>query len=338
MRRFATNLSIGLLSWAVGGCATTPERAVDPLPSWRDGAVRTAIIDFVERTTDPEGADFLPEADRVAVFDNDGTLWSEQPMYFQFDFALDRAKDLARGNPELADREPYRTAVDGEAVDFIESGHDGLMELLLATHSGTTTSEFEAGARIWIDEARHPVTGRPYPAMAYQPMMELLEYLDRHGFSNWIVSGGGTDFMRVFAENTYGIPPGRVIGSEIELEHRSTPEGGVLVRMPGLETLNDGPQKVIGIHRAIGRRPVAAFGNSDGDLAMLEWTAGGEDPTLCMYVHHTDEGREWAYDRDSKIGRLDRGLDAAEARSWPVIDMKRDWKIVFPDRDRADLD
>ncbi len=324
-------LSFCLLLPVIGGCASTPERAVDPLPSWRDGAARTAIIDFVDRTTDPNNADFLPEVDRVAVFDNDGTLWAEQPIYFQFDFAIERMRDLVDENPELATREPFQTAIDGEPIDFLESGHAGLLEFLLATHSGTTTAEFEVAAETWIRGARHPVTGRPYPAMVYQPMLELLDYLERNGFSNWIVSGGGADFMRVFAEDAYGIPPGRVIGSEIELKHESTPEGGVLVRAPGLETLNDGPQKVIGIHRAIGRRPVAAFGNSDGDLAMLEWTAGGEGPTLCVYVRHTDEVREWAYDRGSKIGGLDRGLDAAEARSWPVIDMKRDWEVVFPD-------
>ena len=332
MRRFATILAACLLLPIIGGCTAVPERAADPLPSWRDAAARTAIIDFVERTTDPNGPDFLAEADRVAVFDNDGTLWAEQPVYFQLDFAVERARRMVDEDPELATREPFRTVAEGGVVDLGELGHAGLMELLLATHSGTTAAEFTAAARAWIGEARHPVTGRPYPAMVYQPMIELLAYLERNGFSNWIVSGGGADFMRVFAEETYGIPPGRVIGLEIEFEHRSTPEGGVLVRMPGLETLNDGPQKVIGIHRAIGRRPVAAFGNSDGDLEMLEWTAGGDGPTLCVYVHHTDETREWAYDRGSDIGGLDRGLDAAAVRAWPVVDMKRDWTVVFPDR------
>ncbi|MDG2022575.1 MAG: HAD family hydrolase [Phycisphaerales bacterium] len=332
MKLQTTILSVSLLLPIIGGCASAPERGADPLPSWRDTTARTAIIDFVDRTTDPNGPDFLPEADRVAVFDNDGTLWSEQPIYFQFDFAIERAKDAVDENPDLAIREPFQTAVDGEPIDFLESGHAGLMELLLATHSGTNTTEFQASAEAWIREARHPVTDRPYPKMIYQPMTELLEYLERNGFSNWIVSGGGTDFMRVFAEDAYGIPPERVIGSQIELEHRSTPEGGVLVRTPGLATLNDGPQKVISIHRAIGRRPVAAFGNSDGDLAMLEWTGAGDGPTLCMYVHHTDGDREWAYDRQSKVGRLDRGLDVARERGWVVMDMERDWEVVFPDR------
>ncbi|MCP4835878.1 MAG: haloacid dehalogenase-like hydrolase [Phycisphaera sp.] len=333
MRLRATVLFPCLLLPVVGGCASAPEHAADPLPSWRDATARDAIIDFVERTTDPNDPDFLPESDRVAVFDNDGTLWAEQPIYFQFDFAIERAKEAVDQDPGLAIREPFQTAVDGEAIDFLESGHAGLVELLLATHSGTNTTEFQKAAETWIRDARHPDTGRPYPAMVYQPMIELLDYLERNGFSNWIVSGGGTDFMRVFAEGTYGIPPERVIGSEIELEHRSAPGGGELVRTPVLANLNDGPQKVIGIHRAIGRRPVAAFGNSDGDLAMLEWTAGGGGPTLCVYLHHTDEVREWSYDRGSRIGRLDRGLDAAKARSWPVIDMKRDWEVVFPGGD-----
>jgi len=239
MHPLATILAACLLLPIIGGCTAVPERAADPLPSWRDAAARTAIIDFVERTTDPNGPDFLAEADRVAVFDNDGTLWAEQPVYFQLDFAVERARRMVDEDPELATREPFRTVAEGGVVDLGELGHAGLMELLLATHSGTTAAEFTAAARAWIGEARHPVTGRPYPAMVYQPMIELLAYLERNGFSNWIVSGGGADFMRVFAEETYGIPPGRVIGSEIELEHRSTPEGGVLVRMPGLETLND---------------------------------------------------------------------------------------------------
>ena len=326
-----TILAVCLLLPIIGGCASAPERAADPLPSWRKTAARDSIVDFVERVTDPDGPDFVPVAERVAVFDNDGTLWSEQPIYFQFEFAVELARRAVGERPGLGTEEPFRTAIEGEPIDFLTAGSAGLLRLLLATHSGTTTDEFSETGTTWFRDARHPTTGLPYTAMVYQPMLELLEYLERNEFSNWIVSGGDADFIRVFAEATYGIPPERVIGSQMELEHRSTPEGVGLIRTPGFAVFNDGPQKVISIHRAIGRRPVAAFGNSDGDLEMLEWTAGGEGPTLCAYLHHTDEVREWAYDRGSKIGALDRGLDTAEARSWPVIDMKRDWKVVFPD-------
>lgn len=329
-----TILLVGFLLSGFGlwGCQGTPE-AVDPLPSWGATAPRAAVLQFVNRVTDPNGPHFVVEADRVAVFDNDGTLWSENPIYFQFEFAVELARQAVIENPVLATREPFRTAVSGEPVEFLENGAHDLMELLLVTHSGTTTTAFAAAAEAWLRDAEHPVTGRSYPSMIYQPMIELLRYLEANGFSTWIVSGGGVDFMRVFAEEIYGIPPERVIGSEVELAYEIGPDGAVLVREPKLFFMNDGPSKVIGIHRRIGRRPIAAFGNSDGDLEMLEWTAAGDGPSFCMFIHHTDAYREWAYDRSSKVGRLDHGLDRASEEGWTIMDMKRDWTTVFPPLD-----
>lgn len=316
----------------LGGCFAPPptvERS-STLPSWNAGGSRDAIIAFVDRVTDPRSPDFVPEPDRIAVFDNDGTLWSEQPMYAQLAFALDRVRAMASDHPEWKTTPPFQFVLENDIRSLAATGEHGIVELVLATHAGMNTDEFDAIVEAWLDEARHPQTGRPYDEMIYQPMVELLDYLRRHKFETWIVSGGGLDFMRIFVEDAYGIPPQQVIGSYGDLEYEIGPDGPQLVRTPGIAFIDDKGGKPIGIHRVIGRRPIAAFGNSDGDFQMLEWTTAGDGPRLGVYLHHTDAAREVAYDRTSSFGRLDRGLDEADERGWVVIDMKTDWRTVFP--------
>jgi hypothetical protein len=306
------------------------EVAVDPLPSWNEGAARQSIVDFVARVTDPASADFVPEEERIATFDNDGTLWSEQPAYFQLLFAIDRVKALAPEHPEWAKKQPFKAVLDGDMEALAAAGEHGLIEIVAATHAGMTTAEFEAVASDWIATAKHPTTGRPYTEMVYQPMLELLDYLRANGFKTFIVSGGGIEFMRPWTEEVYGIPPEQVVGSSIKTKFEMHDGQPVLMRLPEIDFIDDKDGKPVGINSHIGRRPIAAFGNSDGDLQMLQWTAAGDGPSFCLYVHHTDAEREWAYDRDSHIGRLDKGLDEAGARGWTVVDMKNDWKVVFP--------
>ena len=318
------------------GCApqgdVTPalEAVVDPLPSWSEGTTKQSIVDFVARVSDPASPAFVPEAERIAVFDNDGTLWSEQPAYFQLFFAIDRVKALAPGHPEWETKQPFKAVLDGDMEALAATGKHGLLELVMASHAGMTTVEFEAAATDWIATAKHPTTGRPYTEMVYQPMLELLDYLRANGFKTFIVSGGGIEFMRPWTEGVYGIPPEQVVGSSIKTVFEMRDDGPVLVRLPEIDFIDDKEGKPVGINSHIGRRPIAAFGNSDGDLQMLQWTAAGDGPSFCLYVHHTDAEREWAYDRESHIGRLDKGLDQAEARGWTVVDMKDDWKVVFP--------
>jgi hypothetical protein len=318
------------------GCApqgdVTPalEAVVDPLPSWNEGTAKQSIVDFVARVTDPVSPAFVPEAERIATFDNDGTLWSEQPAYFQLLFAIDRVKALAPEHPEWKTKQPFKAVLDGDMEALAAGGEHGLLELVMATHGGMTTVEFEAIVRNWLATARHPTTDRPYTEMVYQPMLELLDYLRANGFKTFIVSGGGIEFMRPWTEEVYGIPPQQVVGSSIKTAFEMRDDGPVLVRLPELAFIDDKEGKPVGIHSHIGRRPIAAFGNSDGDLQMLQWTAAGDGPSLCLYVHHTDAEREWAYDRESHIGHLDKGLDEAAARGWTVVDMKNDWKVVFP--------
>jgi len=318
------------------GCApqgdVTPalEAVVDPLPSWNEGTAKQSIVDFVARVTDPVSPAFVPEAERIATFDNDGTLWSEQPAYFQLLFAIDRVKALAPEHPEWKTKQLFKAVLDGDMVALAAGGEHGLLELVMATHGGMTTVEFEAIVRNWLATARHPTTDRPYTEMVYQPMLELLDYLRANGFKTFIVSGGGIEFMRPWTEEVYGIPPQQVVGSSIKTAFEMRDDGPVLVRLPELAFIDDKEGKPVGIHSHIGRRPIAAFGNSDGDLQMLQWTAAGDGASFCLYVHHTDAEREWAYDRESHIGRLDKGLDEAAARGWTVVDMKNDWKVVFP--------
>jgi hypothetical protein len=306
------------------------EEAVDPLPSWNEGAARQSIEGFVVRVTDPASTDFVPEEERIATFDNDGTLWSEQPAYFQLLFAIDRVKALAPEHPEWAKKQPFKAVLDGDMEALAAAGEHGLIEIVAATHAGMTTEEFEVVATDWIATAKHPTTGRPYTEMVYQPMLELLDYLRANGFKTFIVSGGGIEFMRPWTESIYGIPPEQVVGSSIKTKFEMHDGQPVLMRLPEIDFIDDKDGKPVGINSHIGRRPIAAFGNSDGDLQMLQWTAANDGASFCLYVHHTDAEREWAYDRDSHIGRLDKGLDEAAKNGWTVVDMKNDWKVVFP--------
>jgi phosphoglycolate phosphatase-like HAD superfamily hydrolase len=305
-------------------------QAADALPSWNDGATKESIVAFVGRVTTKGGKEFVPVAERIAVFDNDGTLWAEQPMYFQLLFALDRVKALAPQHPEWKDKEPFASLLKGDLKGALAGGEPAIFQIVMTTHAGMTSEEFDRIARDWIASAKHPKTGRRYTEMAYQPMLELLRYLRANAFKTFIVSGGGVDFMRVFAERVYGIPPEQVIGSSGKLKFDLRDGKPVLLKLPEVDFIDDKEGKPVAIQRHIGRRPLAAFGNSDGDLAMLQWTCSGAGARLCLYVHHTDADREWAYDRQSHIGRLDKGLDEARAKRWTVADMKRDWKRIFP--------
>jgi phosphoserine phosphatase len=301
------------------------------LPSWNDGAVKTSITDFVARVTTQGGADFVPPAERIATFDNDGTLWCEQPMYFQLAFALDRVKALAPQHTEWKTKQPFRAVLAGDKAALVASGQKGLLEITAGTHAGMTTAEFADVVIDWTNVARHPRFGRPYIDLVYQPMLELLAYLRANGFKSFIVSGGGVEFMRPWTEKVYGIPPEQVVGSSGMTEFEMGSDGKpVLRKLAKVEFVNDGPDKPVAINRFIGRRPIFAFGNSDGDLPMLQWTAAGGGARFMGLVHHTDAEREYAYDRQSQFGRLDKALDEATARGWTVVDMKHDWKRVFP--------
>jgi phosphoserine phosphatase len=287
-------------------------------------------MEFVARVTDEGSAEFVPVPERIAVFDNDGTLWAEQPVYFQALFIFDRIAALAPEHPEWKTREPFASVLRGDKKAALAGGEHALLEIAMATHAGVTPDEFRAEVQAWITRHRHPISDRLYTEMVYQPMLELLEYLRANGFKTFIVSGGGVEFMRAWAEEVYGIPPEQVVGSRIETVFED--ESGLprLLRQPKVAFIDDKGGKPVAIQSHIGRRPVAAFGNSDGDLQMLQWTAAGSGPRFCLYVHHTDAEREWAYDRDSHVGKLDQGLDEAAAKGWTVVDMKNDWKVVHP--------
>jgi hypothetical protein len=300
------------------------------LPSWTATTNRESIIDFVEATTTPGNPLFLNSAERIAVFDNDGALWAEQPYYFQLAYALDQVREQAPEHPEWKEQMPFKAVLDGDLNAVFAGGEHALLELVLATHTGNTTEEFTESVSDWLQTARHPTTGRPYTEMVYQPMLELLSYLRANDYKTFIVSGGGIEFMRVFSQQVYGVPPEQVIGSSIGLEYEVRAGVPVLVRLPKINFIDDKAGKPVGIQQHIGKRPVMAFGNSDGDFQMLEWTTAGSGPRLGVYIHHDDAEREWAYDRKSSIGRLDRGLDEADARGWLVISMKDDWASVFP--------
>jgi phosphoglycolate phosphatase-like HAD superfamily hydrolase len=303
----------------------------DPLPSWNDGAVKKSIADFVARVAVQGGADFVPVPERIAAFDNDGTLWTEQPYYFQFAFALDQIKVMAPQHPEWKSRQPFKALLDGDKQAMEATGKDGLLQIMAVTHTGMTTEDFTKAVIDWTETARHPRFNRPYTELVYQPMLELLAYLRANGFKTFIVSGGGVEFMRPWTERVYGIPPEQVVGSSGVVKFQTGANGKPeLLKLAKIEFVDDGPGKPVGINRFIGRRPIFAFGNSDGDLAMLQWTMAGEGARFAGLVHHTDAEREYAYDRQSKIGKLDKALDEAAAKEWTVVDMKRDWKIVFP--------
>ncbi|MDB5549341.1 MAG: nonspecific acid phosphatase precursor [Tardiphaga sp.] len=304
--------------------------ATDPLPSWRDTASKKAIVTFVERVTTQGSPDLVPQAERIATFDNDGTLWAEQPIYFQLAFALDRVKALAPLHPEWKDQEPFASLLKGDLNGALAGGEAAIFDIVTVTHSGMTTDEFETIVSDWITTAKHPVTKRLYSEMVYQPMLEVLAYLRANGFKTFIVSGGGIDFMRVFANRVYGIPPEQTIGSSGKLGFELRDDKPILMKLPALNFNDDTTGKPVSIQLHIGRRPIAAFGNSDGDLQMLEWARGGGGVRFALLVHHTDSEREWAYDRSSHIGRLDKALDVAQAKGWTVVDMKADWKTIFP--------
>jgi phosphoglycolate phosphatase-like HAD superfamily hydrolase len=324
MKSALATLTLLALSLAA---AQTPE---DSLPSWNEGPVKKTITDFVARVTKEGGPDFVRPAERIATFDNDGTLWAEQPLYFQFIFALDRVKALAPQHPEWKDKEPFASLIKGDTKAALARGEPAIVEVIAATHAGITTEEFEKTVRDWLATARHPATKQPFTRMAYQPMLELLDYLRANGFKTFVVSGGGVEFIRVFAEETYGIPPEQVIGSLGKQQFEMRDGKPVILKLPGADFVDDGPGKPVGIQKFIGRRPIAAFGNSDGDLQMLQWTCSGAGlPRFCLYVHHTDARREWAYDRTSSVGKLDKGLDEGKARGWTMVDMKTDWKRIF---------
>jgi hypothetical protein len=310
-----------------GGLATA--QTADPLPSWNDGKAKQSIVAFVAMVTKPGSPGFVPPAGRIATFDNDGTLWAEQPMYFQLFFALDRVKALAPQHPEWKDKDPFASLLKGDVTSALAGGNHSIIEIITATHAGMTTEEFEKVVKDWIATARHPTTKRPYTEMVYQPMLEVLAYLRANGFKTFVVSGGGIEFMRPWSEKIYGIPPEQVVGSSIKTKFEMRDGKPVLVRLPELDFIDDKDGKPISINSHIGRRPIAAFGNSDGDLQMLQWTTAGEGPGFALIVHHTDAAREWAYDRKSRIGRLDKALDEAQAKGWTVVDMKRDWKVIY---------
>jgi len=322
--------SIALLACGPSGTADRPAVASEPLPSWNEGQAKQSILDFVVRVTDPARPHFVPKAERVATFDNDGTLWAEKPLYFQLFFAIDRVKALAPEHPEWKTQQPFKAVLEDDKEALAAAGEHGLLELVMATHSGMTTDEFAATAMEWLATARHPTTGRPFTEMVYQPMLEVLDFLRANGFTTYIVSAGGIEFMRPWAEDVYGIPPDQVIGSSIKTAFEVRDGEPVLVRLPEIDFIGDKQEKPVGINSHIGRRPIAAFGNSDGDFQMLEWTTAGNGARLGVLIHHTDAEREWAYDRESAIGRLDRGLDEAVTRGWTVVSMKDDWRTIFP--------
>lgn len=325
---FAVFFSRCLLSLLL--CLAQLASAAEPLPSWHEGPSRQAILQFVEAVTREGSADYVAPAERIAVFDNDGTLWSEQPMYFQVQFALDELKRLAPANPQWQTTQPFKAALEGDQKTLSAGGMEALMQIVMATHTGMSTDEFSARARAWLAKARHPESGRPYTEMVFQPMLELLDYLRSHDFKTYIVSGGEVVFMRAFAEEVYGIPPEQVIGTTFVTQFQDQDGQLSIMRQPKLLHNDDGPGKPLSIAQVIGRRPILAFGNSDGDLQMLQWTAAGKGRRLLGLVHHTDARREWAYDRGSHFGRLDKALDEARRRGWTLVDMATEWSRVHP--------
>jgi phosphoglycolate phosphatase-like HAD superfamily hydrolase len=314
----------------LAGCAAPSTRPADPLPSWNDGPARQSIVAFVAKVTQEGTAGYVPPAERIAVFDNDGCLWSEQPVYVQLAFALDRVKALAPQHPEWQTQEPFASLLKGDVASALAGGEKAIAQIIMATHAGTTTEEFGAIVQDWLATARHPVTGRPYTGMVYQPMLEVLAYLRANGFKTFIVSGGGIEFMRPWAEDVYGIPPEQVIGSSIKVKYERRDGRPVLVRLPELNFIDDKSGKPVGINQHIGRRPIAAFGNSDGDRQMLEWTQAGDGARLMVLVHHDDAAREYSYGAESQIGTFsDALMTEAKSKGWTVISMKQDWKTVF---------
>ncbi|MFL5129332.1 MAG: HAD family hydrolase [Microvirga sp.] len=314
-----------LATWISGAVAQT-----DPLPSWNDGPAKQAIVAFVTDVTREGSPDFVPPSERVATFDNDGTLWIEQPIYVQFAYALERVRALAPQHPEWKETQPFKAVLEGDMSALAAAGEKGAVEIVAATHAGMTPDEFKQQVKEWLATAKHPRFERRYEELVYQPMLEVLTYMRANGFKTFIVSGGGIEFIRAFAEKSYGIPPDQIVGSSIVTKFERRDGRPTLFRLPEVNFVDDGPGKPVGINQHIGLRPIAAFGNSDGDLQMLQWTTEAGGRRLGVVVHHTDAEREYAYDRNSKVGHLDKALDAASVDRWTVVDMKRDWKTIFP--------
>lgn len=319
-----------MLVAAVAGCLTAGSWAADPLPSWNEGASKRAIIEFVERVAKPGGADFVPPAERIATFDNDGTLWCEQPLYVQAVFMLDRLHELAPQHPEWKTREPFRSLLAGNMHQAINAGEQGIADVIGATHGGVTPEEFQRSVSAWIAQARHPRFNRLYTELVYQPMLELLAYLRANRFKTFIVSGGGVEFMRPWTFKAYGVPPEQVIGSTVQTRFELVDGKASLFRQPKVDFVDNADGKPVAINRIIGRRPIMAFGNSDGDLQMLQWTTSGAGARFGLIVHHTDAEREYAYDRASRVGQLAEALDQAAQQGWTVVSIKTDWRVVFP--------
>ena len=303
---------------------------IDPLPSWNDNEVKSSIIDYVVSVTDNNSNSFISVSERIAVFDNDGTLWSEQPAYFQLLFTMERIKELAPDHPEWKELQPFKAVLENDMAALGAQGEHGLIKLVMTTHSGMTTDEFSASVKEWIKTAKHPTKNVGYDELVYQPMLELLQYLRENGFKTYIVSGGGVDFMRAIVTEVYGIPEEQIIGSTIKTEFKLNNGKAEIIRLPELDFIDDKEGKPININKIIGKKPIFCGGNSDGDLAMMQWTASNPKASFMLYVHHTDSEREWAYDRESHIGRFDKALDEAKVKDWTIVDMKNDWNIIYP--------
>jgi haloacid dehalogenase-like hydrolase len=337
INRRALVSTLATLPALIGSLRTTSALAQagpDSLPSWNDGPAKSSITTFVRRVTAQGSPDFVPVEQRIATFDNDGTLWVEHPMYTQLAFALDRVKAMAPMHPEWKDKQPFKAVLEGDMKTLAESGERGLVEIIMVTHAGMTTAEFAKIVTDWIATARHPRFKRPYTELVYQPMLELLAYLRANDFKTFIVSGGGIEFMRPWSEPVYGVPPQQVVGSSIKTRFEMRDGQPLLFRLPAVNFIDDKAGKPVGINEHIGRRPIAAFGNSDGDLEMLQWATMSGGVRLGLIVHHTDAEREYAYDRDTLFGRLDKALDAAAVNKWTVVSMKTDWKVIFPPEKR----
>jgi len=332
MKKSIQLLSILVIALTAHLALSASAKAADPLPSWAHGPSKSAIVQFVQAVTDKRSQDYVPPDERIATFDNDGTLWVEYPIYTQFLFASDRVKELAPKHPEWKTKQPFKALLEGDMKTVGASGMKGVMEILLATHSGMTATEFSQEAAEWLTTTQHPKFKRPYVECIYQPQLELLGYLRKNGFKTFIVSGGGIAFMRPITEKAYGIPPEQVVGSSIVSEYQLKDGKPEIVRMPKIGFINDKAGKPVGIYEHIGRRPILAFGNSDSDMQMIEYTTAGEDRRLGLFLHHTDAEREYAYDRQSQVGKLDQVLDTAADNGWVVVDMKRDWKQIFPQK------
>ena len=335
-RRYITRLFLFLICATLfhrpGKAQSTPhDTREDPLPSWNEGHVKQSILAFVKRVTDSTSADFVPALDRIACFDNDGTLWAEQPLYFQFFFVMDRVKALVPQHPEWKNQQPFKAILEGDIKTALAGGEKAIATLMMATHAGMTDEEFNQVVKDWVATAKHPKTKKGFTEMVYQPMLELLDYLRTNGFTTFIVSGGGIDFMRPWAQQVYGVPPSQVVGSSLKVQYEVRNGQPVIVRLPEVNFVDDKAGKPEGIHQHIGKRPVFTAGNSDGDYEMLQWTATGSGPRFGLIIHHTDPVREWAYDRNSSIGKLDKGLTDAPKYKWQVLDMQKDWKVIYPE-------